>query len=77
MVKTAFEEKLVEVKLRIYKDYINFMDDEFLAYEYNDRGLAEPFLTASREDMIEKLTEWCDINLFDDPDWIPDLEYKK
>lgn len=57
-----------------YLKYITALDEEFLAYEYNDRGLDDRRFH-SRETMIVSLSEWALFNFLKDPTWIPDLEY--
>jgi len=78
--KDAIDDVLVcRAKLSIYKEYIEGLDDEFLGYEFNDRGLEEPIASPDviREEKIKRLVEWCDLCLFNDPKWIPDIGYKK
>ena len=68
-------EKLKTEKLEKYEEYLKYLSDEFLGYEFNDRGLDDD-ISRDREVMIGMLVDWAEDTLFVDPFFNLTMDYK-
>ena len=66
----------LDKKIAEYKEYLNCLEDEYIGYEFKDRLLEDNDEENTREEKIEKLLEWLGMVFLDDPNYVPDMEYK-
>ena len=71
----TYQEKFIKLKYKEYQNYLRSLDDEFLAYEFNDRMGCDPFdhfcnamNAENTSKWIDALEDWAANTLYDNPD---------